>query len=363
MTKILHLIHTPRHSGAEILVRDLCLIHSRQGIECAVASFGPMAQEFGADSQRLQETGTKQYFPNVLLKKIKRINHFRKVFEDFQPDAVFGHSVLPSIYGRLALPLAGRKPKFVTVLHSASNDDFEGAYMTSLEFALRWRSDQVVAVSKLGAQNYRRRFGDSVPVEIVPNGIDVVRFRAVDRMAARAAFGIAPETRIILQVGRLSVVKQQDLSIRALADYLKMNNAELWLAGLTEEPQYETKLRQMVAENGLSTKVKFLGSRADVPELLAAADLYLMPSLAEAHSIAVIEALASGIPVVLSDIPAFADFKSMEGVYQVDGRSEVSLREIAEQFPVARYLRPLARYELAETAGCYLNLSSKAVHA
>ncbi len=197
----------------------------------------------------------------------------------------------------------------------------------------------------------------------MPNGIDVARFQTVDRLAARAAFGIAPETRIILQVGRLSVVKQQDLSIRALADYLNMNNAELWLAGLTEEPQYETKLRQMVAENGLSTKVKFLGSRADVPELLAAADLYLMPSLAEAHSIAVIEALASGIPVVLSDIPAFADFKSMEGVYQVDGRSEVSLREIAEQFPVARYLRPLARYELAETAGCYLNLSSKAVHA
>ena len=362
MKKILHLIHTPRHSGAEALVRDLCLLHSAQGAKCAIAAVGPMKTEFEADSQRLAASGTELYFPSYNLGKMGRIGYFRKAIASFGPDAIYAHSVLPSLYGRLAVPLFGDRPKFMTVLHSASNDDFAGTYLTAAEHLLRWRADQVIAVSKLGAQNYIRRFGASVPVEVVPNGIDIAKFREADRDMARARFGVAPGKRIVLQVGRLSEVKQQDLSIRALSGYLKSHDAELWLAGLTEDPQYETMLRALVVEEGLKGKVKFLGSRSDVPELLAAADLYLMPSKAEAHSIAVLEALASGIPIVLSDIPAFDDFRGMEGVEFLPRNDvELSLSKSVGQLAFLRHSRSMDSYALSRTAERYLRGVEKAM--
>jgi glycosyltransferase involved in cell wall biosynthesis len=84
--------------------------------------------------------------------------------------------------------------------------------------------------------------------------------------------------------------------------------------GLTEDADYEAKLRKLIADSGLSAQVELLGSRTDVPELLAASDLYLMPSTREVHSVAMIEALASGTPVIASDIATFRYAESLPGV-------------------------------------------------
>lgn len=354
MKKILHLIHTPRHSGAEALVRDLCMMHSSWGAQCAIAAFEPMTAEFEIDSQHLVASSTQLYFPPRGLRKFERIKHYRKAIRSFAPDAIFAHSVLPSLYGRLAMPFFGDKPKYVTVLHAASNDDFAGIYLNVAEHLLRWRTNQVIAVSKLGARNYIRRFGTAVPVEVVPNGIDIEKFQGVNRDAARKKFGAAADRKIALQVGRLSKIKQQDLSIRALAGYLKSNNAELWLAGLTEDPEYEAELHKIVIEEGLTDKVHFLGSRSDLPDLMAAADLYLMPSKAEAHSIAVLEALASGLPMVLSQISAFETFLGLESVELVPTTNPHDLRDKAEALIGTGHVRRnVQRYSIQNTAKIY----------
>ncbi|MFP3534130.1 glycosyltransferase, partial [Burkholderia sp. SIMBA_042] len=83
------------------------------------------------------------------------------------------------------------------------------------------------------------------------------------------------------------------------------HSVELWLAGLTEDPSYGDALQRLVEQHGLSGKVRFLGSRPDIPALLSAADVYVMPSQREAHSVAMIEALANGVPIVASTIPVF----------------------------------------------------------
>lgn len=355
--RVLHLIHTPRQSGAESLVRDLCLLHTEQGILCGIASFGAPDAAYDAEAYRLRAAGVSLYFPSRSLVGIARARHYRQARTQFSPDVIFAHSVLPSFYGRAAQPLFGRRAKFVTVLHDASNDDFAASNLARAECITRWRSDQVVAVSRQGADNYRRRFGGRPPVQVIPNGIHLDRFTGFDRPAIRAQFGLAADQKLIVQIGRLSPVKQQDLTIRALAERMEADNLLLWLAGLTEDINYVESLRRLVTERGLQHRVRLLGSRSDIPELLAASDLYVMPSTAESQGIALLEALASGAPVVASDIPAFDFCRDYDGVSLVEPKSEVLfLAAVRQRLSEGRFLHNIDNYSIHITAKRYADI-------
>jgi glycosyltransferase involved in cell wall biosynthesis len=357
MQRILHLIHTPRQSGAEILVRDLCIKHNDYGINSGVASFSPMEEEFEPEADLLRKVGSRLFFPTSSLAKLGRISHYKRAIKEFSPDVVFAHSVLPSFYGRLAMPaLKKSRPRFVSVLHSASNDDYKGGLLRLFEHTTRGRVDHVIAVSEVGARNYARRFGTQIPIEIIPNGINLNKYRDVNRQKARDSLGLKDDVKIVLQVGRIAPVKQQILSINVLADVLKNEKVELWFAGLTEDAEYEAKAKLIINEAGLQNKVKFLGSRDDIPVLLSAADLYLMPSAAEAHSIALIEALASGIEAVISDIPTFHAYRDWVGVSSIAVSDLTYFKKICEQklkCESKRFSRCLSEFSIENTADAY----------
>jgi glycosyltransferase involved in cell wall biosynthesis len=107
--------------------------------------------------------------------------------------------------------------------------------------------------------------------------------------------------------------------------------------------------------------VRILGSRKDVPELLAAADLYLMPSTIEAHSVALIEAMASGVPMVVSDIPSSAYAASFPGLTLVGVNDAAGLAKAAHDFLTVgkRYDRALDAYDIAETERRYRDLINR----
>jgi glycosyltransferase involved in cell wall biosynthesis len=75
--------------------------------------------------------------------------------------------------------------------------------------------------------------------------------------------------------------------------------------------------RQMAKDLGIADQVKFVGYSNDVLPLLSAADVYVMPSLYEGFSIAALEAVATGIPAILTDVNGLKDMKSIDGVYYV----------------------------------------------
>lgn len=359
--RILHLIHTPRHSGAEKLVADLCHRHNSAGHKIAVASLEPTDPRFQTTVSELMSNGIEIHTPARRLTKAGRIAHFRSSIREAEADIVFAHSVLPSLYGRLSLPVFAKSPKFVTVLHSASNDDFADPYLRLLERFLRRRANYVVAVSDQGAKSYRNRFGNSPPMQTIMNGIDLDRFSVVDRREARTKLELSDGVTMLLQVGRLSPVKAQASSIQLLSSLIRDGwNAELWLAGLTEDPQYENELKRMAADDLLIHKVRFLGSRTDIPQLLAAADLYLMPSEAEAHSIAFLEALASGVPVLASDIAAFQFAVGIPGVSLVDTRDPKRLSMAKALLTVpAGVTREVGQFDIRKTAESYLQLAEE----
>lgn len=138
------------------------------------------------------------------------------------------------------------------------------------------------AISELGA--------DPKTAKVVPNGVDVGRYGRMGRRAAKKKLG-APENLIIF-TGRLTESKGLFPLLDAMRELKKHT---LWIVG---SGPLERALRS-VAPAG---NVKFLGFRRDIPELLAASDIFVLPSVSEGQPISLIEAMAAGVPVIASDV-------------------------------------------------------------
>ena len=357
--RILHLVHTPRHSGAETLVRELCLIHQAQGIQTAIASFATCDPDFMPSVTKLKEAGVQVFFPNKKLTGLDRSLFFKNVYQNFKPSLVYGHSVLPALYGRLALPFLGDKPKFVSVLHAASN--YNDIQLWGTEVILSRRGDYIFSVSEAGAADYRKRIPFHRPVQVVSNGIDTKSFdrNLTLRDSCRSQLGITQTEKFIVQIGRIDAVKQQLFVFESLLPILKSDhNLQLWFAGLTESNSYKESIQKMIASNKLEKQVRILGSREDISDLLFSADLFVMPSLREAQGIALIEALASGVSVVASNIPTLQWASSYDGVTLVPPQDGDALATAAKRFLSSpqRFARDISCFDISVTADRYSSL-------
>jgi glycosyltransferase involved in cell wall biosynthesis len=123
------------------------------------------------------------------------------------------------------------------------------------------------------------------------------------REKARSRFGIVPGEIVIVNVGRQEYEKGQKYLLEAVAKLLpNYPGMKLFIAG--RDGNFSKELQRLRNELKLNHSVILLGHLDDVPEILAAADLFVFPSLHEGLPGAVVEALALGLPVVTSDIPA-----------------------------------------------------------
>ena len=133
-------------------------------------------------------------------------------------------------------------------------------------------------------------------IRVHHTGIDLDLFRPADRAAARAALGVAGP--LLVGAGALIPRKGHELAIEALAD---IPGATLILVGGGPE---RARLEALARARGLESRVRFLGVRAheDLPGLLAAADVTVLPAISEGLANVWIESLACGTPVVTSDV-------------------------------------------------------------
>jgi len=316
---IMHVILEPRYSGAETLVRDLVQIQSGQGHRTSIVAFRPAQADFAPEMKALQERGSELYIPPRSLEKFRRLKWVFAAIRDARPDIVFAHSMLPSLYARLAFLLTRRAP-IVTVLHT--DDDLSNPVLFRMERLLwKWHAC-VVGVSPKSIENYLLRTGHAVPTRVIRNGIQTDHFVEVGRNHRawrETIYKAAGDEIIALQVGRIAIQKQQHVSVEALIR-LQANgvrNVRLVLAGVFEEPEYRERVLRCAQDGGVADRVQFVGPQGNIGEMLAGADVFLMPSAWEAHSVAALEALASGVFCVFSGIAAFADLKTYSGVAMI----------------------------------------------
>jgi sugar transferase (PEP-CTERM/EpsH1 system associated) len=142
-------------------------------------------------------------------------------------------------------------------------------------------------------------------VVTVYNGVEIARYSNIDRSAARARLGLAADSLAVGTVGRLDPVKDQVGLIRAF-DLLahRYPKAVLVIAG---DGPCRAALENLVAASKLQPRVRLLGERDDVPEVLAALDVFVLPSIAEGMSNTILEAMASGLPVVATRVGGNAE--------------------------------------------------------
>lgn len=154
-----------------------------------------------------------------------------------------------------------------------------------------------VAVSRAVATELVDRFRwPAEKISVVYNAVELDRFGASPSPALRAELG-AGEGPLFLTLARLEPQKGLDVLLRAAAE---TPGARFAVAG---EGPLRAELETLAAELGVAERVRLLGHRSDVPELLAACDAFVLPSLYEGSSLAVLEAMAARRPVVSSAIP------------------------------------------------------------
>lgn len=137
-------------------------------------------------------------------------------------------------------------------------------------------------------------------VVAIRNGVDLTRFGNVDRGEARAHLGLPPESLVVGTVGRLDPVKDQAALIRAFAAMRHARpDCRVLIAG---DGPCHGDLRALVTGLGVEDRIHLLGERRDIPEVLAAMDVFVLPSIAEGISNTVLEAMATGLPVVATAV-------------------------------------------------------------
>jgi glycosyltransferase involved in cell wall biosynthesis len=138
-------------------------------------------------------------------------------------------------------------------------------------------------------------------VVVIPNGVDAARFAAGDGATMRRRLGVRPDDVLVGAVGTIKKVKGQAVLLEAMRPLLERHAAlRLVLAGEVTRG-YGEELRRQVAQVGLEGRVLFPGVIEEVPDLLAALDLFALPSLSEGMSNALLEAMAAGRPIVATE--------------------------------------------------------------
>lgn len=237
----------------------------------------------------------------------------RRLIRQWRPDVMHSHMVHANLFARTLVALGGMPPLICTA-HSVR----EGGKARML--AYRWTDRLAVLTTHVSTEGRQRMIAmGAVPPEriaVVPNGIDTQRFcpDPAWRAATRAALGIAPEQRLVLHVGRLVPEKNQALLLGAFARLLDLSGfdpgIQLRIAG---DGPLRAALATRIASFGLTRHVRLLGTRADVPWLLNAADLFVLSSDIEGMPLVVGEALACGCPVVATDAAGVADMVGPHG--------------------------------------------------
>lgn len=233
-----------------------------------------------------------------------------RLLREQQIDAVHSHEFTMAVYGAAASRLLGL-PQVIT-MHGSMRTCSALRRRVALRWAMR-NSDHTVMVSRATSRQFAADLGlDEARFTVVPNGVPVHGGNATH---VRAEFGVRPDDCVLLAVGTLEPRKGHRVLLEALARLVSRGLSTPWkliIAGGRGGDQHEALL-QFVEEEGLDDRVRIVTNRNDIPDLLALADIFVMPSLWEGLPMALLEAMIAGKAIIAS-----AAFGIPEAI--VDGR-------------------------------------------
>lgn len=266
-----------------------------------VAAEGPLLEIARAEGFRIVALPFRRSVSP--LAQLRALAALVRLFRAERPDLVHAHMPITGFLGRVAARIAG-VPVVAYTCHGFLFNQDGGLARRGASFAMEWIAGRVtdvfLTVSGAEARDARRLRIFASPVTI-GNGRDPAIFRPdpAARARVRAEIGTPAGRVVIVAVSRLV----RDKGFFELATAMrKVPDAELWVVGDRLSSDRGEDVAGMLDAAGLGQRLRRLGYRHDVPAILAAADVFTLPSYFEALPMSVIEAMLSGLPVVASDI-------------------------------------------------------------
>ncbi len=261
-----------------------------------------------------------------------------------QPDIVITHTHYANVMGQCAARLCGI-PKRIAVHHNPLETYPKVARLADFLLCATGGYTNIVAVSDAvirSLDRYPGRFRRTL--QRIYNGVPPSPHPAC-AADLRSRWDLPTGVPLLLNIGRLARQKNQQVLLGALA---RMPQAHLALAG---DGELRGSLSQQAEELRVRNRVHFLGEldSAEIPLLLAAADIFVFPSLYEAMPLALVEAMRAGIPIVASDIPAHREILADGGMLTQPGPAEFALAAgaLIENFEERARLSAIARSRAA----------------
>jgi glycosyltransferase involved in cell wall biosynthesis len=292
--KVAYIIPNLGYGGAEREVARVGALLCRAGIRCDIVCLyeeGHLAghvRKIGGSVIALNLDRHSSFF--------RRFRLLTRMLKEKSYDIVHVHLVTWAV---LAARLAGAKGVFLTE-HGLSL--YKGRTAILFDRVAACCCDRMIVVARAIMDVRLKKW--KIPARkmmYLPNSVDLKRFDfPADRNGMRRKYGIPEDDRLILSVGSLSPVKGHTYLIPGAAKVIaEFSNVTFAVAGGGE---LQRDLAGQAEEAGISDRFLLLGYRDDVECLLKAADIFVMPSLREGTSIAILEAMAAGVPVVATEV-------------------------------------------------------------
>jgi len=287
------LMHAMREEGHEVV-----------GV-CADGDLVPMVRNEGFRVETVPLARTINPIRNIGATRA-----VRQLFQTEKFDLVHTHTPVGSLVGRMAAKMA-RVPRVAYTAHGFYFHEHMAAPQKAAHVTLEWLAGRATHTlftqSEEDAETARRlglcKTGD---ILAIGNGSDPGIFTPEDpgntRVRIRNAVGTPAERVVILMTGRLV----EEKGYRELVTAMRDVDAELWAVGARLESDHASGIADVIdsieRDPSLKNRVRFLGYRQDVPDLMRAADIFTLPSHRKGMPRSIIEAMLTGLPVVATDI-------------------------------------------------------------
>lgn len=319
--KVLHILNELKPSGAETMLYAAGPLLSDFGINAEILSTG---SQVGAYAEQLASAGYA--IQHIAFKKSPLF--FWQVFKLINGkayDAIHLHTERANFWLGVVALLTGKR--CVRTIHNTF------PFIGFLGWVRKWQRQLLsrlglthVAISESVKATELKHFNLQLP--LIPNWYNSIRFQPVSeqkRLVAREHLNLSGDKFVIVTVGNCSEIKNHSMLMHAMAES-KLDNIVYLHIGIEKDGSE----RELAEQLGIANKIMFLGMQSDILPFLYAADLYVMPSLHEGCPISAIEAIASGLPVLFTDVPGLVDFAAIfQGLFYCKPAPESINEELA----------------------------------
>lgn len=304
--RILHVVGDSKYGGGSVIIIRLALAAMEDGFDVDVLATDPVFQD-ALKAQGIGVVALDCIWRDIRpLRDVFGLWRLRRYLSSHPYDIVHTHTSKAGFVGRAAAWMA-KVPAVVHTVHGfAFHEESSRAALRVYSFLERRAANwchRLVTVS-----HYHRRWalelgiGDSARIVAIPNGIPATRVaQSRSSEAVRAELGITPGAKVVMAPGRLAPQKGLEYLLEAFDLLSSRGQRDVVLVivgdGVLREP-----LKQTCRELGIDDRVIFTGYREDIGDVVSASDYIVLPSLREGLSIALLEAMAAGKPIVTTSI-------------------------------------------------------------